>query len=225
MIRRTPQQVAKRTLVLGAIAFRASLEVTDHPRAVELSLQLVPWLSKLGCADELDPLERELLETPLRKLSGSQKIDANWSGEEAAFFCWSLGLADPLPVTSPADQSDVLKVLPILRPEAAGILRQPLLRNEVEIEAACVQTVLIRSLLQESRIGKPASETVRRVNLNRLAEAGLNATDEDLRRAVTTVERMTPQERSRAAGFSFIRDHAALWLFSDRPTYFESPTE
>jgi hypothetical protein len=119
----------------------------------------------------------------------------------------------------------VLSVIPILRPEAAGILRQPVLRNELEIEAACVQTVLIRSLLLELRIGKPNSEIIRRANLNRLADAGLNATDEDLKQAVSIVDRMTPQERSRAAGFSFVRDHAALWLFSDRPRYFESLAE
>src|SRR6516225_7291850 len=111
---REPQRVAKRALILGAIASRSSLEVTDHPRVVEISQRLLPWLSEVGCEEELDPIERELLATPLGHLSESQKIDANWAGEAATFFCWTLKLVGPLEETSPADQSMLPSVLAIL---------------------------------------------------------------------------------------------------------------
>jgi len=217
---RQPQQVAKRALILGAIAFRSSLEVTDHPRVVEISQRLLPWLTELGCGDELDPIERELLETPLGQLSDSQRIDANWAGEEAALFCWMLTLAAPLEEANRADQSGLSSVLFILKPEAAEILRSASLRERAEIEETCRHIVLIRSILQESRIEPPARDIVRRVNVQRLSEVGLAVTEDAVQRASEAVSRMTAEEQSRVAGVYFIRDHAALWFLSDRGSYF-----
>jgi hypothetical protein len=225
MIRRTPLQVAQRTLVLGAIAFRASLEATNDPRVVQVSLQVVPWLNRLNCDNQLDPLERELLDTPVGQLSDSQKVDANWSGEAASFFGWTLSLSDPLPVMGVADQSALLNTLGILKPKACEVIRQAVLRDHQEIEDACQQIVLIRSLLQETRIDQPFRHVIRQVNLNRLAEAGLTTTEEGVSRASKIVDTMTPEERKRAVGSYFVRDHAAFWLFSDRHTYFEVEEE
>lgn len=96
LINREPATVARRALVLTVVAFRGSLEVTDHPRVIELSQRLVPWLDEIECRSELDPKERELLGTPLGQLSKSFLIDANWAGEAAAFFCWTLNCREPL---------------------------------------------------------------------------------------------------------------------------------
>jgi len=49
--------------------------------------------------------------------------------------------------------------------------------------------------------------------------------EDALKCASDTVGRMTPQERSRAAGYYLVRDHAALWLLSGRSYYFESDDE
>ncbi len=132
---REPQQVAKRALILGAVAFRASLEVTDHPCVIEVSQKLLPWLSDMGCEDALDPIERELLATPFGELSDSQKMDANWAAGEAAwFFCWMLDRAEPLDETKAADQSDLQNLLRILQPDAAEIIQLASLRNLAEIQ-------------------------------------------------------------------------------------------
>ena len=217
---RQPQHIAKRALTLGAIAFRSSLEITDHPRVVETSRRLLPWLNDVGCGDEIDPIERELLGTPVGQLSDSQKIDANWAGEAAALFCWMLKLGEPLEEASPANQSDLPVVLRILKPEAVEILRSASLRDRTEIEDLCRQIVLIRSILQESRVGPPARDIVRRVNVQKLTDAGLVVAEGAVRRASEAVSRMTPQERSRMAGAYFVRDHAALWFLSSRSSYF-----
>lgn len=221
---RDPQQVAKRALILGAIAFRASLELTDHPRVVELSLRLLPWLEQVGCSDELDPIERELLETPYGRLGDGLRIDANCAGEAASFFCWALGLASPLEVSSPADQSGLTVLLAILRPDALGILQSASLRSIGEIEDACRHFVLIQSILRETKI-EEARDIVRRYHLQKLEAVGLNATEDAIARASETVAQMTPLERSRAAGFYSVRAHAALWFFSDRRRYFEEVEE
>jgi hypothetical protein len=217
---RNPQQIAKRALILGAIAFRSSLEFTDHPRVVEISHRLLPWLSDMGCGDELDPIERELLATPVGQFSESQRIDANWAGEAAALFCWMLMLGEPLEEVRPANQSDLPRLLCILKPEAGEILRSPSLRDRMEIEDTCRHFVLIRSILQESRVGPPASDIIRRVKLQKLNDVGIVVAEDAVRRASEAVSRMTPEERSRAAGLYFVRDHAALWFLSDRSSYF-----
>src|SRR5262249_29615173 len=129
-----------------------------------------------------------------------------------------------LPEASPADPSNLLAVIPILKAETSEILRSASLRENREIEDMCRQVVLIRSMLQESRVGDmPAiAEVVRRVHLQRLEDVGLDVSEDALKRATDTVGRMTPQERSRAAGYYFVRDHAALWLLSGRSYYLES---
>jgi hypothetical protein len=80
-------------------------------------------------------------------------------------------------------------------------------------------------MLQELRIDPTQRDIIRNVNHQRLQEVGLNVSDASIAAAANVVEAMTPDERRRAAGCYFVRDHAALWLFSDRPTYFESDDE
>jgi hypothetical protein len=224
-MRQSPQ-IAKRSLILGTIALRSALEVTDHPRAVELSQQLLPWLNHVGCDDEIDPIEREELSTPLGHLSDSQKVDVNWAGEAATFFCWTLNVVEPLEAQSPADQSRLQEVLPILKPEAAEFITSVRLRKRDEIEEICRRFVLIRSMLQERRnghegkAGTPLSQIVRRSNLQKLEEVGLTVSEEDVKQASDCLDRMTAQERSGAVGLYFVREHAALWFFSDRTNYF-----
>jgi len=219
--RREPRQVAKRALVLGALAFRASLEVTDHPRVPEIARQLLPWLTEMGCGDELDPIEREELATPLGQLSDSQRADVNRAGEPAAFFGWTLNLVPPLPDVDAADQADLLAVLRILKPEAADILQSASLRDRAEIEDTCRRFVLVRAILQESRVEPPARDVIRRYYLQNLKDAGIAVPEDAIERAAAIVSRMTPQDRIRVAGIYFVRSHAALWYLSGRATYFE----
>jgi hypothetical protein len=217
---REAEQVAKRAMILGAVSLRSSLEVTDHPRAVEIAGRLLPWLIEIGCDAELDPIERDLLQTDFGQLSESQKVDANWAGESARFFCWTLNLAPAPDPVAPA-RDDFVELLHVLRPQATDIVRSTSLRPRDEIIDACRQFALVRSLLQESRVESRAREIVRRVNVQRLNELGVEVTDDALARASTIVARMTPQQRSFAAGLYFVRCHAAMWFLSARATYFD----
>lgn len=217
---RSPQQVARRALILGALAFRASLEVTDHPRVSAISQQLLPWVEQAGCAEELDPIEREELATPFGELSESQLTDLNWAGESATFFCWVLGRLPALDPKTPADQSVLLDVLPILKPSVNDFIESAALRDTAEIEEACRQFVLVQSLLREARV-RAARDIIRHGQLQMLSDAGITVDDAAVKRAEETLAAMTAEERARAAGFYFVRAHAGLWLLSNRPTYFE----
>jgi hypothetical protein len=173
----------------------------------------------LGCGEELDPIERELFETPFGRLSESQKMDARWAGEAAAMFCWMLKIGESPNLKSPADML-VLEKLCILRPEAVNFIESASLRPHAEIEDACRQFVLIRSMLQELRVEPPVRDIVRRVNVQRLTEVSVVVTDEAVMRAAHIVSTMTPQERIEVAGVYFVRYHAGLWFFGDRKSYF-----
>lgn len=218
---RSPQQIARRALILGAISFRYALEVTDNPRAGKLSQSLLPWLCKLECDNEIDPIEQDLLSTPLGRLGDSLMIDARWAGENAAYFCWTLKILGPLEVTRPDDQSRLPVALSILRPEAAEILRSASIRKEAEIRDVCTQILLIKSILRESRVPPPASEIIRRLTLREMAGIGLAPTGAAVKLASKTVVAMTPEVRQSAAGIYFVRSTAAQRLFSSSPTYFE----
>ena len=219
---REAQQVAKRAVILGAIAFRSSLEVTSHPRVVEFSERLLPWLIEVGCDDELDPIEREELSTSLGQLSESQMMDVRWAGESAAIFCWMLKLREDLDEKNLADQSSLPDVLGILKPEAVEVIRLAVLRSRSEIVDRCRQFVLVRSMLQESRVGPPASDIVRGIHVQKLKEVGVSMTDDAVKQASGVVSRMSAEDRKRVAALYFIRHHAAMWFLSDRASYFST---
>ncbi|MGA2231535.1 MAG: DUF4272 domain-containing protein [Tepidisphaeraceae bacterium] len=216
---RDPRQIARRAVILATISFRSSLELTAHPRVVEISGRLLPWLSVTGCDDEVDPIERDLLATSYGKLSDSQKIDAKWAGEGAAFFCWALNLREELEEAVPANPSNLPTLLGILKPQAHEIIESATLRDQKEIEDTCRQFVLIRSLLQEARVDSPASDIIRRVHVRKLHEVGLSVAEDGVKRAADAIGRMTPKDRANMAGAYFVRHHSALWFLSDRRSW------
>jgi uncharacterized protein DUF4272 len=218
--RREPEEVAKRALILGAVAFRSSLEVTDHPRVVDLSGRLLPWLTGMGLQSNLDPIELELLATPFGQLGRSLRIDAKWAGEQAAVFCWMLKLIEEPDELRPVNPENIPTMLGILKPEAAQIIQSAELRGRNEIEAACRQFVLVRSILQEGRLGTPDRQIIRWAHVKQLNRAGVPVTEADIERASKTIGRMTPDERNQAAAFYFARRIAAKWYLNDRGRYF-----
>jgi hypothetical protein len=146
-------------------------------------------------------------------------IDLNCAGEVAALFCWMLNLVGPPPLAAAADQSELPKLLSILTPGADRILQEASLRPAAEIEHACRQIVLIRSLLQETRV-PTAAAILRKANVGRLNEVELDAAENDMKCAADTLAHLAEDDRARMAGFYCIRDHAVLWFFSKRATFY-----
>ncbi len=197
-------------MILGALAFRNQLEVTEHPQVNEFAQRLLPWLNEIGCGDEIDSFQLEQLSTPLGQLSDSQMTDVRWAGEKATFFCWMLQLRGAMDEKSPADQSVLPKLLRILRPEAKEILKSAKLRDNEEIVENCRHIMLVRRLLQEIRVEESARKVLRHLTTQKLKEIGLEPSKEAFERASETIARMTPKERHDVAGFYFIRDIAAI---------------
>jgi hypothetical protein len=203
------------------MAFRGSLEVTEDRRAAELAERLPPWLAAIGCDEELDPVEREELRTPLGQLSPSQRIDLNIADYAAAFLAWTLG-RHPLPSwESRPEQRLLFQALPVLRGEARAVLLGPALRDTRELEEVACEYSLLRTALQQARLPPAAREVLGRIALQRLAEAGINAHQVAVAKAEEIVAGLSDEERQRRAGLCFVLEHAALWLFNTRSSYFE----
>jgi len=213
VIRRSPQQVAKRALILGALSMRGSLEVTRHPHVVEFSERLLPWLIEVGCEEDICAIEREQFLTPLGLLSDSQWLDVKTAGEAAMFFCWTLQLIEDLSLTDRTNDS-CTKTLQILQPEAENFIANAKLRPALEIVEFCRQLALIRSMLQEARVSGEAKNILRRVNVEILAGLGIRVDDADVQRAEEIVKRMNPEQCSAAGGLMFIRSTCIAWLLN-----------
>jgi hypothetical protein len=205
---------------MGTLAFRASLEVTDHPRCGEVCDRLLPWLEQLGIGEEIDPIEREILATHHGRLVPSQRTDAYWPGEGAAIYCWALGLTTQTP--SPcviADHHAVINSLHVLRPEAQAVLEITSTRGCDELQAYCKRVMTIRSELQRRRVAD-VEDVLLNVLRQKLAVVGLQLQEQDLEDASKVVDALSDDERKQAAGLSFVREYAAMWLFDSRPQLF-----
>ncbi|MAR12269.1 MAG: hypothetical protein CL681_20145 [Blastopirellula sp.] len=214
---RTAVQVAERALVMGAVALRASLEITDHPRSAEVITRIPSWLEELGLAEAGDPLERAILLAAPGQLERDQRADANWAGEGAAFFCWALGLGEQPPWFQQADQQAVINTLRVMRPEAGEHLRDPALRCVEELQGFCKQVLLIRlEFLPE--MARPLK---RKMLQRELAGYGIEVGDVDVEEVRRLVGGMSAgQLRSLQAPY-LTREVAASWLLSSRSRYFD----
>lgn len=227
---RTPTQVAQRAIVMGAVAFRASLEVTDHPRTTEIAAQIPKWLATLDLTSAIDPIERELFRTPYGQLDESQRVDANWSGEGAALFCWTLGIGEQPPLFQVADHAAAVSTLQLMRPEARELLSAPSLRSDKELLEYCKTVRLIRVMLRETHVGgsdldDETSQLTISIGRQRirteLADFGIEIDDSDFEQTGHLIACAKPNERNSATGASIARDVAVTWLFDARTRYFE----
>src|SRR6266851_3180063 len=98
---RTGREIAAQAIICGALGFRGSLEVTEHPRTIELSSQLLPWLEQLGLGAQIETFHREILKSPHGELPPESQTEAYWRGEAASLLGWATQLLDkPNPTES-----------------------------------------------------------------------------------------------------------------------------
>ncbi len=231
---RTPIQVTQRALILGTLSARASCEVTEGTRAARIADGLLPWLENTGAGEAIDPIERDLLNTPHGRLGPSLRMDANAAGEAAAVLCWTLEILEKPPIFAWADQAQVIKVLSIGRPEANDLLKSPELRARAELAEFCKQVRLMLVLLRERRAQEKGLDEAACAKLEAfgrkrvtqgLAAAGLELGESDWEAAKRILAEAGREQRNAMAGAYFVRDHAIDWLLDSRATYFESSPE
>jgi hypothetical protein len=208
---RPAYEVAAQAIICGALGFRASLEVTEHRRTEELSARLLSWLEDLGVGAQIEPYHREILETPHGKLPRDFQTEANWRGESAAVFGWSIFLFDtPHPVDRIGPGVLVSK-LQILQPFADQILAGAKLRPKPEIDAYCLFCLEVRHQFQLKALPEETQATLSNIHPTRLAELGLNEAfyrSDAIDKKAADVASAAPE----AKGLYVVRALAAEWL-------------
>ncbi|HJS09124.1 MAG TPA: DUF4272 domain-containing protein [Pirellulales bacterium] len=220
---RSAQQVARRAVVMTTLAFRASLEVTDHRRSEELSDRLLNWLEDEGIAGELDPIEREILQAPYRKLHKTQLTDATLAGEGACFFAWTIGLGDPLPNCESADPRPLVGTFGILRTTAAQIVDRACLKSDDELKSYCLELLQTLSTMRQRRLSDTAAQSIfRRIEDERMTKLGLSPTEDSYGRSVRFLNDASTEQLRLMAVPYFVRSLCVSWLLDNRSSFFAS---
>jgi hypothetical protein len=87
-------RVARRALVLVALAWRGQLEAENTPAAQGELAVWRGWLATQGLAIEMDDAEKTLVNAELGSLTERQAIHCGWAIEGAAVLAWGLRLLD-----------------------------------------------------------------------------------------------------------------------------------
>ncbi len=171
---RRSREIAVQAVIYGTLGFRASLEVTEHPRCITLCSQLLPWLEQLNFGDRIEEFHREILETPYSELPKKSQAEAYWRGEAASFLGWAIQVCDkPDPIHS-VDPGVLVERLRILQPNASDLVKSAELRREHDIEDYCVFCLTVRHYFQLPALDKDGQDTLNRIHQARLTDLGLS---------------------------------------------------
>jgi hypothetical protein len=172
--RRNSNEVAARAIVFGALGFRASLEVTAHPRSQTLCLQLLPWLEQLNLGDRIEEFHAEILKTPHQRLSRESQTEALWRGEAASLLGWAIELFDKPNPTVDIEPGLLVSKLRLLQPNATELISAACLRPQSEIDDYCAFCLTVRHHFQISALDKDGHAVLQHLHQTRLAELGLS---------------------------------------------------
>ena len=173
-MRRTDREVAAQAIVCGALGFRASLEVTEHPRTKEFCVRLLPWLEQHGLSNRMEAIHREILESPHGGLPRELQPEAHWRGEAASFLGWAIQLFDKPDPHGFIDPGLIVKNLRILQPTVSELISSAKLRPQLEIDDYCAFCITVRNQNQLSLLGGDGHATLTRIHKARLTELGLS---------------------------------------------------
>lgn len=113
-----PARIARRALVLAALACRGELEAhADDPEAQAIAATVRAWLSAGGLIEAFEAPERALFDPPLGALAPGGDAAAALCGEGAAVLAWSLALGELPAIDVAVDAGAVAATLGWLDPE------------------------------------------------------------------------------------------------------------
>jgi hypothetical protein len=222
----TASAVARRGLILAAVACRGHIETGPRDAAAEaLQPRIIEWLNATSLMETLEPEEHAILIAPLGALSERQRLDAGWRIEGAAILAWALGKYPLPPHDAKIDPFRVAEALGFLWDEALGFVRFAQLRDRAQLNAyrGLVYAIHCRLREVERRPKRDDLEQwiqpawLRALGLARnspLVEGDLAIEGEPLHRvepaAVRTLEEVVRE-----------RHRAAIWLVGEAPGYWE----
>jgi hypothetical protein len=161
-VRPAARRVAARAIVLATTVCRAYLEMQRQEidndenieNADELREVLLSWPEALGISDELEPQERDLLQTPVGTLEQQNVVKACWRAEGLGVLAWALNRFELPPCDEPnippdRSQQSVGWGNPAL---AAELLKSAVLRPRAEIDKLASHITVVHWRLRQFRL-------------------------------------------------------------------------
>ena len=146
----TADRVARRALVLAAVACRSAIEGdATNPRAEAFRREVLDWLRDAGAEEEAEPDELALLRAPLGSLDERQVIDASWRGEGLGVLAWALGRYELPSYQHTVTPPEVADRLGFMTPDAALLVQHATLRDAEELEALASRLLAVHWRLRD----------------------------------------------------------------------------
>jgi hypothetical protein len=134
----TPLRVARRALVLAAVAGRALLEQEDttSSEVKAHSAEIIAWVSALDLKDEIEPEEWKVLQRPPGTLDQQATINSTWRLEGLGVLAWALGRFDLPPYDELVNPGELLRSLSFLDSSLApSLIATAALRDDEALES------------------------------------------------------------------------------------------
>lgn len=221
-----PQRVARRALVLSAIACRSN---SDHdptnPDAIALWNRLKTWIESLDVASEIEPAEKEMIYAPLGSLDNRKRIQATWRAEGLAILAWALGRF-PFPKHGEkVDPYELTDSLAFLAEEAAEIISSAELHPRVELDACRELLYALHCRLREFQRQKKARSIAHWIEPTWLESLGVESPigpTDDLRVGDVEIAAADEEKVNQYEWAVCERHRAAIWLVGEEgPLYSE----
>ncbi len=221
-----PERVARRALVLGAIAARADMEKTPKASATSAFRdQLLSWLTAAGLEGEAEAEEWSLLTSGLGSWQERQAVDASWKVEAAAVLTWALGLAELPPHDVTATPQQVVGPLHFMSVEGTQrIIKAATLREDAELYHIYNRLWQIHWRLVEHGV-KPSAVDLREMGSRHdwwgqpdIPKRALGP-DGDLIVGGRPLSKADPRQIARCNSIAVERHHAANWVIGIESLY------
>jgi hypothetical protein len=221
----SPERVARRALVLAAVACRSGIEVdAGNAKAEAFREGVVRWADEVGLTDEFEPSELALLRTPVGKLHDRQRIDASWRVEGLAVLAWALGRYELPPYDVNADGPGAGLAIGFLEEWKDTVLSAPRLRSADALTALADQLFSLHwRLRQYSLDGAPMNfaEFAPRAWFGPLPLDDLRICEVDLEVRGVPLFRAPEEVWRTVMSIARERQQAANWLEGHEPLYSE----
>lgn len=224
----TPR-VARRALVLAAVAGRGLLEQEDgaDPQFEQNRQRMLDWLGEVGVAPEVEPGEWELLQRPVGKALRQSAIDAVWRLEGLAVLAWALRLRDLPPYDELTEVWPLLGAVGFLKADEAGKVLAASLRPAGELQQFRDQMFAIHWRLRQFSI-KPEALDFRAFAksawFGQLDVSLCRFVENDLALGTHTLAEAPRELYERTCSATLERHQAINWLTGDTELYSETGT-
>ena len=224
----TAARVARRMYVLLAIAGRGLLDMNlaaGREPAYDIN-DLRAWLSSLDIAEEVEPREQRIIETPAQQLAQQDLIDSIWTLEGLAVIAWALGLLDLPPYDRLVETDELLTALAFLDySRSRDIITKAALRPVDDLERFNRQIFAYHWRMVDYRVNRTTIDFARVQFGPEPLDVSWALVNGDLALQGVEIVEAEPELFARMSSVAMERHKASNWLCGHARVYSETPID